>query len=55
MCVCEVFFFCCCVVIIFVFNVMHFENCFLFKEKDSKLILWTSEEFTESKKLDVFG
>ena len=52
---CVRFFFCCCVVIIFVFNVMHFENCFLFKEKDSKLILWTSEEFTESKKLDVFG
>ena len=52
---CVRFFFCCCVVIIFVFNVMHFENCFLFKEKDSKLILWTSEEFTESKKLELFG
>ena len=55
MCVCEVFFFCCCVVIIFVFNVMHFENCFLLKAKDSKLILWTSEEFAESKKQDVLG
>ena len=50
-CVCEVFFVV--VIVIFVFNGMHFEktieNCFLFKAKDSKLILWTSEEFAESK------
>ena len=53
---CEGFFCCCCcVVVIFVFHVMHFENCFLFKAKDSKLILWTSEEFAESKKQDVLG
>ena len=54
MCVCVCVCVCVCergfvVVVIFVFNVIHFENCFLFKVKDSKLILWTREEFAESK------